>query len=54
MTCAEFVRTSAVLSLGAGEEFRSSVVPGLAFVVADLPPQPESFAENRRRNLQGE
>jgi hydroxyacylglutathione hydrolase len=24
------------------------------FVLADLPPQPESFAENRRRNLSGE
>jgi hydroxyacylglutathione hydrolase len=24
------------------------------FVLADLPPQPETFAENRRRNLAGE
>jgi glyoxylase-like metal-dependent hydrolase (beta-lactamase superfamily II) len=24
------------------------------FVLADLPPQPEAFAENRRRNLAGE
>jgi len=24
------------------------------FVLADLPPQPEAFAENRRRNLSGE
>src|SRR5262249_34627804 len=30
---------------------KPSFVP---FVLADLPPQPEAFAENRRRNVSGE
>lgn len=40
-------RFNPALQLGSRAEF-------VRFVLADLPPQPEVFAENRRRNLTGE
>jgi glyoxylase-like metal-dependent hydrolase (beta-lactamase superfamily II) len=40
-------RFNPALQLGSRGEF-------VRFVLADLPPQPEVFAENRRRNLTGE
>ena len=40
-------RFNPALQLGARDAF-------VDFVLADLPPQPATFAENRRRNLAGE
>ena len=40
-------RFNPALQLGSRDEF-------VRFVLADLPPQPEVFAENRRKNLGGE
>jgi len=38
----------------AGAEDRAAKAVVVRFVLADLPPQPLAFAENRRRNLSGE